>query len=160
MEDGDIASARSAPPTALDAFADLFSRLAPLRRVDYSLANRLSRYVAGAGFTHLGLHVHQPADRAGASGLLLKWSVQEAAPAFVDAGLIQADEIDDLISSMQSAADKSRRTRNGAAHVARVGAKALLIERRSDLRPGWVFRFPPSSDPERLCSGRRSAAMR
>jgi SAM-dependent methyltransferase len=50
VEDGDLASASSVPPTALDAFAELFSRLGPMRGVDYSLANRLWHLVAQAGF--------------------------------------------------------------------------------------------------------------
>ena len=90
VEDGDLASAASVPTTALDAFADLFSRLGPLRGVDYSIANRLCHLVADAGFSEIGLNVHQPAESAGASGLLLQWSVQEAGPAFIEAGLITA----------------------------------------------------------------------
>lgn len=33
IEDGDLASAGSVPPTALDAFADLFSRMGPAPHV-------------------------------------------------------------------------------------------------------------------------------
>jgi hypothetical protein len=78
VEDGDLASACSVPPTALDAFAELFSRLGPMRGVDYSVANRLWHLVAEAGFAITNVRVHQPAERAGLSGLLLKWSVEEA----------------------------------------------------------------------------------
>jgi SAM-dependent methyltransferase len=102
-EDGDLASACSVRPTALDAFADLFSRLGPIRGVDYSLANRLAHLVAQAGFSIIGLKVHQPAERAGLSGLLLKWSVEEAGPAFVDAGLITDEELQRTILEMDSA---------------------------------------------------------
>lgn len=84
VEDGDLASAGSVPPTALDEFSSLFSRLAPVRGVDYSLANPLTHLVAEAGFSSLGQRVQQPAERGGASGLLLKWSVQEAGQAFID----------------------------------------------------------------------------
>jgi ubiquinone/menaquinone biosynthesis C-methylase UbiE len=104
VEDGDIASAESVPPTALDAFADLFSRLAPIRGVNYSIANRLCHLVADAGFSEVALRVHQPAERAGASGLLLKWSVEEAGPAFVEAGLITSDELRQTLVEMDSAA--------------------------------------------------------
>jgi len=61
--------------------------------------------VADAGFTKMGLRVHQPADRAGASGLLLKWSVQEAGPAFVGAGLLTEDELQRTIREMESATE-------------------------------------------------------
>src|SRR5436190_8482748 len=103
IEDGDLASATSIPATALDAFADLFSRLGPIRGVDYSLENRLCRMVADAGFSEIGLNVHQPAERAGESGLLLKWSVEEAGPAFIEAGLITRGQLQQTLADMQDA---------------------------------------------------------
>jgi SAM-dependent methyltransferase len=103
VEDGDLASAGSVPPTALDAFADLFMRLGPIRGVDYSLANRLCHLVADAGFSEIGLRVHQPADRAGASGRLLEWSVEEAGAAFLGAGLITRDQLDRTVAEMKKA---------------------------------------------------------
>lgn len=102
-EDGDLASACSIPATALDAFADLFSRLGRVRVVDFSLANRLGHLVADAGFSIVTLKVHQPAERAGSSGLLLKWSVEEAGPAFVQAGLITVEQLRRTIMEMESA---------------------------------------------------------
>lgn len=102
-EDGDLASACSVPPTALDAFADLFSRLGPIRGVDYSLANRLWHLVTDAGFSITNLKIHQPAERAGSSGLLLKWSVEEAGSAFVEAGLITFEQLQRTIVEMESA---------------------------------------------------------
>ena len=104
VEDGDLASAGSIPQTALDAFADLFGRLAPIRGVDYSVENRLPALVADAGFSELGLRVHQPAERAGASALLLKWSVEEAGPAFVNAGLVTPNQLARRLTEMQAAA--------------------------------------------------------
>lgn len=103
VEDGDLASACSVPPTALDAFADLFSRLAPIRGVDYSVANRLWHLVAETGFSITNLRVHQPAERAGLSGLLLKWSVEEAGAAFVEAGLITREQLQHTIVEMEGA---------------------------------------------------------
>lgn len=104
VQDGDLASATSVPATALDAFAELFCRLGPIRGVDYSIANRLCHLVADAGFSEIGLRVHQPAERGGASGLLLKWSVQEAGPAFIEAGLITSDQLKRTLSEMEIAA--------------------------------------------------------
>jgi len=103
IEDGDLASACSIPPTALDDFADLFSRLAPIRGVDYSLSNRLGHMVADAGFSIVNIRVHQPSDRAGLSGLLLKWSVEEAGPAFVEAGLVTSEQLQGKIQDMERA---------------------------------------------------------
>jgi SAM-dependent methyltransferase len=103
VEDGDLASACSVPPTALDAFADLFTRLGPIRGVDYSLANRLWHLVSEAGFAITSVRVHQPAGRAGLDALLLKWSVEEAGPAFVDAGVITEEELQRTLVEMEDA---------------------------------------------------------
>jgi SAM-dependent methyltransferase len=103
VEDGDLASAGSVPPTALDAFADLFCRLGPIRGVDYSIANRLCHLVADTGFSIVNLKVHQPAERAGLSGLLLKWSVEEAGEAFVEAGLITLEQLQATVREMERA---------------------------------------------------------
>lgn len=103
VEDGDLASAASVPATDLDAFAALFSRLGPIRGVDYSLANRLCHMVLDANFTGIGLKVHQPAQRAGLPGLLLKWSVEEAGPAFIGAGLIAHEDLQRTLAGMEAA---------------------------------------------------------
>jgi SAM-dependent methyltransferase len=103
VEDGDLMSAASIPPTALNEFANLFGRLGPIRGVDYSVANHLAQLVADAGFSELGLRVHQPAERAGAPGLLLKWSVEEAGHSFVEAGLITRDQLEQRLAEMQAA---------------------------------------------------------
>jgi len=103
VEDGNLESAASVPATALDAFAELFGRLGPVRGVDYSIGDRLCHLVVDAGFSEIGMKVHQPADRAGASGLLLKWSVQEAGPAFIEAGLITPDQLAQTLSDMDIA---------------------------------------------------------
>jgi SAM-dependent methyltransferase len=104
IEDGDLASATSVPPTALNAFADLFSRLGPLRGVNYSISNNLFHLVKGAGFANPQIEIHQPAACGGDSGLLLARSVAEAGPAFVAAGLISARELNRTVEEMESAA--------------------------------------------------------
>jgi SAM-dependent methyltransferase len=104
VEDGDLAAACSVPPTALDAFGSLFSRLGPTRGVDYSLANRLWHLVADAGFTITNVKVHQPSERAGLVGLLLKWSVAEAGPAMVEAGLLTSEQLQRTVTDMEAAA--------------------------------------------------------
>ena len=103
IEDGDLNSAGSIPPTANDAFADLFGRLAPIRGVDYSLANNLYHLVKAVGFSDTNLEIHQPALVRGENRYLLKWSVEEAGPAFVDAGLVTADQLEEIVSAMQDA---------------------------------------------------------
>jgi SAM-dependent methyltransferase len=105
VEDGDLASATSIPPTATDAFADLFCRLGPTRGVDYSLARNLYHLVMDAGFADADLEIHQPAILRGENRFFLKWSVEEAGPALVHAGIITSDELTRTLSEMQHAAE-------------------------------------------------------
>jgi ubiquinone/menaquinone biosynthesis C-methylase UbiE len=103
VEDGDLASATSIPRTALDAFADLFTRLAPFRGVNYSLSTNLFHMVKAAGFSHPEIEIHQPALSQGESRFLLKWSVEEAAQGFIDAGLITSDQLTHTLDEMHAA---------------------------------------------------------
>ena len=105
VEDGDLATATSMPSTALDAFADLFTRLGPTRGLNYSLASNLYHLVKAAGLANPAIEIHQPAMSQGDTGLLLKWSVEEAGPAFVAAGLITPDQLTQTLADMQTAAD-------------------------------------------------------
>lgn len=103
VEDADLRSATSVPTTALDAFADLFCRLGPLRGVDYSVANKLFQMVTNAGFGDVNIEIHQPALVRGGNRAFLNWSVEEAGPAFVSAGLITADRLKTTLREMQNA---------------------------------------------------------
>jgi SAM-dependent methyltransferase len=105
LEDGDLKSATSVPPTALDAFADLFGRLGPLRGVDYSISNKLFHLVKDAGFSDVDMEIHQPALVRGENRVFLKATVEEAGPAFVKAGLITADRLKTTLRDMQRATD-------------------------------------------------------
>jgi SAM-dependent methyltransferase len=105
VEDGDLASATSMPPTATDAFADLFSRFGPMRGLDYSLSNKLYHMVIAAGFSEVGIHIHQPALTEGVNRSLMKWSVEEAGPTFVDSGIITSEELTRTLAEMQDAID-------------------------------------------------------
>jgi SAM-dependent methyltransferase len=103
VEDGDLRSAKSVPPTALDAFADLFGRLGPLLGVNYSLANNLYHLVQDAGFCDLDMEIHQPALVRGENRVLLKWSVEEAGPMFLNADLVTPDRLGRILHDMQEA---------------------------------------------------------
>jgi SAM-dependent methyltransferase len=105
VEDGDLASGGSVPPSATDAFADLFCRLGPTRGLDYSLAKDLYHLVRRAGFAEPDMEIHQPAILRGDNRVFLKWSVEEAGPAFVAAGLITEDELRRTLEEMQRAVD-------------------------------------------------------
>ena len=105
VEDGDLTAAGSIPHTALNAFADLFGRLGPVRGLDYTLGTNLYHLVTRAVFCDAGLEIHQPAIRQGENRYLLKWSVEEAAPALIDAGLITPAQLQRTLEEMQEATD-------------------------------------------------------
>ena len=100
-EDGDQTSAGSEPPSALDAFADLWGRLGPRRGLDYTLGRRLFQMVLAAGFPAPEITFNQPVRARGESKRLLELSVAEAGPAFVEAGLISAEELDCTLAEMR-----------------------------------------------------------
>jgi SAM-dependent methyltransferase len=100
-EDGDLTSAGSQPPSALDAFADLWGRLGPARGVDYTLGRRLFQLVQAAGFPAPEISFNQPVRARGKSKRFLELSVAEAGPAFVEAGLITAEELERTLAEMR-----------------------------------------------------------
>jgi SAM-dependent methyltransferase len=100
VEDGDLTSAGSVPASSLHAFADLLGRLAPTRGLDYTLANNLYHMVKAAEFTEPQIEIHQPAVAQGEEKFLLKWSIEEAGPACVDAGLLGVEELERTLADM------------------------------------------------------------
>jgi SAM-dependent methyltransferase len=100
-EDGDLTSAGSEPPSALGAFADLFGRLGPVRGVDYTLGRRLFHMVQAAGFPAPEVTFNQPVLAHGENKRFLELSVAEAGPAFVDAGLITAEDLGRTLAEMR-----------------------------------------------------------
>jgi SAM-dependent methyltransferase len=100
IEDGDLTSAGSLPPGPQNSFADLFGRLGPTRGLDYAMANHLVPLVVRAGFPQPNLQLNQPVALRGEDRYLLNWSVREAAPAFIAAGLLSQAEMDGTIDAM------------------------------------------------------------
>ena len=106
-EDGDLTSAGSEPPSALDAFADLWGRLGPARGVDYTLGRRLYQMVQTAGFPAPEVTFNQPVLARGEHKRFLELSVAEAGPAFVEAGLITAEELERTLVEMRRSTRRS-----------------------------------------------------
>ena len=99
-EDGDLTSASSDPPSALGAFADLWGRLGPARGVDYALGRRLFQMVQAASFPAPEITFNQPVLARGENKRFLELSVAEAGPAFVEAGLITAQQLERTLAEM------------------------------------------------------------
>lgn len=99
-EDGDLTSAGTEPPSAMNIFSDLFGRLGPFRGVDYTLGRKLFQMVLDANFVQPEMTFNQPVIARGEKKRLLDLSVAEAGPAFVDAGLITGDELNRALEEM------------------------------------------------------------
>jgi SAM-dependent methyltransferase len=100
-EDGDLTSAGSEPPSALDAFAELWGRLGPKWGVDYTLGRRLFQMVQAAGFPEPEVTFNQPVVARGETKRFLELSVAEAGPALINAGLITAEELERTLLEMR-----------------------------------------------------------
>jgi SAM-dependent methyltransferase len=100
-EDGDLTSAGSEPPSALNAFADLWGRLGPKRGLDYTLGRRLFQMVQAAGFPKPEVTFNQPVVARGETKRMLELTVAEAGPALIDAGLVTAEELERTLIEMR-----------------------------------------------------------
>jgi SAM-dependent methyltransferase len=105
VEDGDLSTAGSIPPSAMDAFAYLFGQLGRARGLNYSVASDLYQLILGAGFSEVNLEIHQPAILRGENRYFLKWSVEEAGPALVHEGIISADALAGTLAAMEEVAE-------------------------------------------------------
>ena len=105
IEDGDLTSAGSEPSSRLRAFSDLFGGLGPKWGVDYTLGRRLFRMVLAANFSEAAINFNQPVFTKGENKRLLELSVAEAAPAFVEAGLITSEELTQTLTEMRNLAE-------------------------------------------------------
>ena len=104
-EDGDLTSACSEPPSALNAFANLFGRLGPTWGVDYTLGRQLFHMVLAANFSKPEITFNQPVVARGETKRLLELSVAEAGAAFVEAGLITREELNRTLIEMRQIAE-------------------------------------------------------
>jgi SAM-dependent methyltransferase len=100
-EDADLIASGSEPPSALDAFADLWVRLGPSRGLDYTLGRRLFQMVLGAGLPTPQITFNQPVVARGEHKRFLELSVAEAGPAFISAGLITSRELHRTLVEMR-----------------------------------------------------------
>jgi len=104
-EDGDLTSAGSEPATALKAFSELFGRLGPTWGVNYTLGRELFQMIVTANFSEAEITYNQPVVARGVNKRFLEWSVAEAGPAFVGAGLITSESLHNTLVEMERAAE-------------------------------------------------------
>jgi SAM-dependent methyltransferase len=146
-EDGDLTTAGSEPPSTLGAFADLWGRLGPRRGVDYTLGRRLYQMVQAAGFPTPEITFNQPVRSRSPAKRMLELSVAEAGPAFVEAGLITAAELERTLVEMERlAADDT--VLAVMPRMAQVWARKPVLpegdQQEAGPSPGW--RIPVDGD--------------
>jgi SAM-dependent methyltransferase len=129
-EDGDLTSAGSHPPSALDAFADLWGRLGPVRGLDYTIGRELFRMILAAKFSSADISFNQPVVARGENKRFLELSVAEAGPAFLAAGLVTHVELARLLTDMQRIAEDE--------------TVLALMPRMSQV---WARKLVPSASP-------------
>jgi hypothetical protein len=101
IEDGNLYSATSVPPSSLDAFANLWRALGPKRNFDYALADRVWHLVRDAGFPDPEIEMHQPAVPRGDARSLLRLSVLEMGPSCIADGLLTETEFAQTLQDME-----------------------------------------------------------
>ena len=101
VEDGDLAAGGSSPASSLNWFGDLFNRLGPTRSLNYSVANDLFHMFKAVGCPDPDIEMYHVTIPRGEERYLLKWSVEEAAPGFVGAGLVTAAEMETILADME-----------------------------------------------------------
>ncbi len=105
IEDGNLMTAGSTPPSALNHFSTLFGRLGPARKLNYALAEDLFHLVRDAGFPDPSIEIHQPALARGEARLLLKLSVEEIGPACIAEGVLEETQLATILAEMQRDTD-------------------------------------------------------
>jgi len=108
VEDGDLSTAYSVPSTAVDHFSRLYPQLGRRRGVDYTLGHRLHQLVGDCGFVELQVELSQPGYLTGPPKRVYEWTLKEAASALVECGLCTEQELAQILSDMQAAAQDDK----------------------------------------------------
>lgn len=105
IDDGDLTTVYSDPPSAGDHFPRIFAALGEKRGVDYTLGRRLHRLLLEAGIQDLNVQIEQPGYLRGDIKRIMAWSVEETRPAVLAGGLHTEAEFDALVADMHRAVD-------------------------------------------------------
>ena len=108
VEDGDLSSGYTVPPSAIERFGDLYPKLGVSRGLDYTLGRRVHQLILDTGFQDLTVRLNQPAYFSGRERRALEWSLEEAADALIGASLCSREEIESILAAMRDAAADPR----------------------------------------------------
>jgi SAM-dependent methyltransferase len=109
VEDGDFTRPYAEPPSAAyDRCFDLYRAAVEMRGADPRIGPKLYRMVRDCGFAQLQVTLAQPVFVRGDAKRLPEWTLEECAPALLEAGLTTRQEIDALTGELkEQAAEES-----------------------------------------------------
>jgi ubiquinone/menaquinone biosynthesis C-methylase UbiE len=104
-DDVDVASILADPPSsAVDRMRELMLAVGRSRGVDYCLGLRLHRLYREVGFADPQVRIDQPVYTTGEAKRFWEYTVLEAAPAMIEAGLTTPDELKRLSRELAAVA--------------------------------------------------------
>ncbi|MGV3722126.1 MAG: hypothetical protein ACO1SX_14545, partial [Actinomycetota bacterium] len=122
-EDGDFTSPFCEPPSpAFDRCFELYRAIGERRGLDFRIGPKLYRMFLEAGLPDPTVTLAQPVFVRGEEKRLPEWTLQESAPALIEAGLAAAEEIADVAAQMRALAEDSS-TLFGMARMTQVHAR-------------------------------------
>ncbi len=141
-EDGDLTSSVRDLPSAIDTLTHLWGCLGLRRGLDFTIGRRVFRMVLAAiGFPAPDTTFNQPVVARGDNKPLLELSVAEGGSAFVDAGLITAEDLDRTLLEVQ-----------------RLNADETIVAAMPRMAPVWVKKPSHLSSPSRHAASARNLA--
>lgn len=122
VEDGDFGSPYCAPPSpAFDRCFELYREVVRRQGADPEIGPLLLSLVLRAGFTSAGVSIVQPVLKEGPAKRLPHWTLLEAMPAILAAGLATNEEVLAIAEEMERLASDSS-TEFGMAQMTQVWA--------------------------------------
>jgi ubiquinone/menaquinone biosynthesis C-methylase UbiE len=108
-EDGDFTRPFCEPPSpAFDRCFELYRALGVTRGADFRLGPKLYGMFLDAGFPAPEVRLVQPVIVRGEAKRLPEWTLEEAIPALLEAGLAPREEIERVLAGMRVLADDER----------------------------------------------------
>jgi len=105
-EDGDFTRPFCEPPSiAFDRCFELYRAIGEQRGLDFRIGPKLYRMFLAAGFSEPVVTLVQPVFVQGEEKRLPDWTLQESAPALIQAGLATAEEITDVAAQLKALAE-------------------------------------------------------
>ena len=106
IEDGDFASTYAEPHSpAYDRMFELYRQIGEKFGEDFLIGRKLFRMAITVGFERVSARLAQPVFTEGDSKRLPEWTLEESAPALLEAGLTTKAELERLLNALRMEAN-------------------------------------------------------